>query len=62
MLVILEYFRCKVGSTVETSSRCSPRSDSDKLRVWFICSPFVSSECGVKTVARREVCPKDEQH
>jgi hypothetical protein len=59
---ILEYFRCMIGNTAEAWSYCSSRSDSDMLRVWFICSPFVSSECGVKMVATQEVCTKDEQH
>jgi hypothetical protein len=59
---ILEYFRCMIGNTAEVWSYFSSRSDNDMLRVWFSCSPFVPSECGVKMVATLEVCTKDEQH
>jgi hypothetical protein len=58
---ILEYFCCMIGSTAEAVSCCSSRSDGDMLRVWFSCSPFVSSESGVKMVAAVEVCIKDKQ-
>jgi hypothetical protein len=58
----LEYFCFMIGSTAEAWSYWSPRSDNDMLRVWFSCSLFVPSECGVKMVATLEVCTKDEQH
>jgi hypothetical protein len=38
------------GNIAEAWSCYSSRSDGDMLRVWFSC-PFVTSECGVKTVA-----------
>jgi hypothetical protein len=44
----LEYFLCMTGNTAGTWSYCSSRSDSDMLRVWFSCSPFVPGKCGVK--------------
>jgi hypothetical protein len=59
---VFEYFRCMIGNAAEARSYCSSRSDSDMLRVWLSCSPFVPSECGVKMVATLEVCTKDEQH
>jgi hypothetical protein len=50
-----------IGNTAEAWSYRSSRSESDMLRVWFSCSPFVLSECGVKMVAMLEDCTKGEQ-
>lgn len=49
-----------IGNTVQAWSHCTSRSGSDMLRVWFSCSPFVPSECGVKMVATLDVSIKDE--
>jgi hypothetical protein len=62
MWVILEYFCCMIGNTVEAWSCCSSRSDGDMLRVWFSCSPFVPEEHSVKLTAPLQVCTKDKQH
>jgi hypothetical protein len=48
---MLEYFRCKVGNTVEFCSCYSSRSDGGMLRVWFRYGPFVPNEQGVKMTA-----------
>jgi hypothetical protein len=53
---ILGHFRCMIGNTAEIWSYCS--SDSEMLRVWSSCSPFVPSECVVKMVATLDVCTK----
>jgi hypothetical protein len=50
-----------MGNTAETWSCCTSSSDGDMLRVWFSCSPFLSSQHGVKTSAGLEVCTKDKQ-
>jgi hypothetical protein len=47
---MLEYFCCMIGNTAEAWSYCSSRSDNDMLQVWFSCSPFVPSNCGIKMV------------
>jgi hypothetical protein len=62
VVAVLEYFRCVIGSTAEACQYFGWRSDSDMLRVWFSCSPSVSSGCSVKMVAMLEVCTKDKQH
>jgi hypothetical protein len=54
----LQYFRRMIGNTIEGWSCCKLRSDSDMLRVWFSSSPFVLSQCGVKSVATLHVCTK----
>jgi hypothetical protein len=51
-----------IGNTAKVWSCCSSGSDSDMLRVWFSCSPFVPSEHGVKMTDTLEVCTKDTQH
>jgi hypothetical protein len=58
---ILEYVRCIIGNTAEAWSYCSSRSDGKMLRVWFNCSPFMPSECGVKMTALLQVCTNDKQ-
>jgi hypothetical protein len=46
------------GNTADAWSYCSSRSDSDMLRVWFSRSPFVPSDCGVKTVVTQRFAPR----
>jgi hypothetical protein len=43
-----------IGITAEAWSYCVSRSDSDMLRVWFSCRPFMLSEHGVKMTATLE--------
>jgi hypothetical protein len=40
-----------IGNTVGAWLYCTSGRDGDLLRVWFSCSPFVPSECGVKVTA-----------
>jgi hypothetical protein len=58
----IQEIRTMTGNTAEAWYLYCSSSGSDMLRVWFSCSPFVPSECGVKMVATLEVCTKDEQH
>jgi hypothetical protein len=59
---VLGYFCCMIGNTTEAWSYCSSRTDSDMLKVWYMCSLFLLSECGVKMIAPLDVCTKDKQH
>lgn len=56
-----EIFSCTVGNTAEAWSHCSSKSNSDKLRVWFSCTPSVLIKC-VRDVAKLDVCTENEQN
>jgi hypothetical protein len=58
----MEYFLFVISNTAEAWIYCCSRSDSNMLWVWFICSLYVSSERGVKLVAKQEICTKNKKY